>query len=411
MAERLDKHILKNGMVILGEPMEGAGSAAFDFMLPAGAAVLPEGFCGTSSVISDWIFRGAGSRDSRELGDALDGLGLHRASAVSSSHITIGAALEASNLREAIELYADVILRARLEEEQFEPARQLAIEGVLALDDDPRQKVMVKLREQFYPGPLGRSSLGDVDELKSLTAEKAREIIKKDFNVSETIFSVAGKYDFDAVVAGMENLFGGEGGEASEPVAIGGKAERYKHIHNGGAQVHIGLMTKTVKPGEEGYYNSRLAISVLSGGMSARLFTEVREKRGLCYAIGARYHGLKEAAGIACYAGTTPEKAQETLDVIIAEFNRLKEGISEEELARAKAGLKSALILQSESSRSRASGIGSDYYILGRVRSLDEIKNRIEETTVDSVVEFLLKNKFKDFSVVTIGPKEVVLNK
>jgi predicted Zn-dependent peptidase len=148
-----------------------------------------------------------------------------------------------------------------------------------------------------------------------------------------------------------------------------------------------------------------MAVSALSGGMSARLFTEVREKRGLCYAIGARYHGLKEAAGIMCYAGTTPEKAQETLDCIIGEFNRLSEGIGEEEIACAKVGLKSSLILQSESSSSRAGAIGSDYYMLGRVRSLDEIKDRIEQTSVDSVLGFLRDNKFKDFTVVTIGPK------
>ena len=134
MAERLDKHILKNGMVILGEPMEAVESVAFGFMLPAGAALLPDGCCGAGSVIADWIFRGAGNRTSRQLSDALDGLGLHRANSVGSSHITIGAALEAGNLAKALELYADVILRARLEEDQFELARQLAIDGVLALE-------------------------------------------------------------------------------------------------------------------------------------------------------------------------------------------------------------------------------------------------------------------------------------
>lgn len=116
-----------------------------------------------------------------------------------------------------------------------------------------------------------------------------------------------------------------------------------------------------------------------------------------------------EVAGIACYAGTTPEKAQETLDVIMAQFNQLSEGISEEEIQRAKVGLKSSLILSSESSGSRASGIGSDYYMLGRVRSLDEIKEKIERTSVDSVLGFLRNNKFEDFTVVTIGPKKVVV--
>jgi predicted Zn-dependent peptidase len=408
MTEKVDKHILKNGMIILGEPMEAVESVAFDFMLPAGAAQLPEGCCGAGNVIADWIFRGAGDKDSRGLGDALDSLGLHRASSVGSSHITIGVVLEARNLAEAIELYADIILRASLKEDQFELARQLAIDGVCALDDDPRQKVMLKLREQFYPSPLGRSALGEITELKTLTADKTKQIIKNNFNLSQTIFAVAGKYDFDVIVAQMENLFSRtKNGQQRSVVLVREGAGKYMHLHNDGAQVHIGVMTETVKPTDEDYYNARVAVSVLSGGMSARLFTEVREKRGLCYAVGAQYHGLKEAAGIACYAGTTPDKAQETLDVIMAEFNRLGDGISEEEVERAKVGLKSALVLQSESSSSRAAGIGGDYYILGRVRSLDEIKSKIEQTTVDSVLGFLRNNRFKNFTIVTIGPKEV----
>lgn len=409
MTERLDKHILKNGMVLLGEPMEGVRSVAFDFMLPAGASRLPEGCCGAGTVIADWIFRGAGVRNSRELGDALDGLGLHRASSINSSHITIGATLEAGNMAKALELYADIILRSSLKEDEFEPARQLAVDGVRALDDDPRQKVMLKLREQFYPSPLGRSALGEISELEALTPEVTKQIIKNNFNLSGTIFAVAGKYDFDAVAEQVEGLFEREVQKPAEPVAPVSKAGKYTHIHNDGAQVHIGMMTETVKPTDDEYYNARVGVSVLSGGMSARLFKEVREKRGLCYAIGATYHALKEAAGIMCYAGTTPDKAQETLDVIMSEFDRLSEAISEEEIERAKVGLKSMLVLQSESSSSRAGGIGSDYYMLGRVRSLDEIKNKIEQTSVKSVSGFLRSNKFKDFTVVTIGPEKVTV--
>jgi len=409
MAEKFDKHILKNGMVILGEPMEVVESVAFDFMLPAGAAVLAEGCCGAGNVISDWIFKGAGNRNSRQLSDALDGLGLHRAESLGSSYITIGAALEADNLAQALDLYADIIRQPRLEGDQFELVRQLAIDEVYALDDEPRHKVMLKLRERFYPHPLGRSTVGDIDELKKLTVEKTREIVKSNFNLSQTIFAVAGKYDFDAVCRQMEVLFETDRQKDLKPITFNSKAGGYTHINNDSAQVHIGLMTGTVTPSDDDYYNARMAVSVLSGGMSSRLFTEVREKRGLCYAVGARYHGLKEAAGIMCYAGTTPGKAQEMLECVIDEFNRLSEGISDEEIARAKVGLKSALILQSESSGSRAGAIGGDYYILGRVRSLDEIKDKIEATNVDSVLGFLRKNKFKDFTVVTIGPQELTV--
>jgi predicted Zn-dependent peptidase len=407
MKQNLDKHKLSNGMMLLGEQMEAVESVAFSFMLPAGAACLPAGCCGAANVISDWIFRGAGERDNRQLGDALDGLGLQRSGGVDSAHISVGAALEASNLSSAIDLYGDIILRAKLDDEQFAPARQLAIEGVKGLDDDPRHKVMLKLREQFYPEPLGRSTAGEIADLEALTPETTKKIIAENFNPAGTIFSVAGKYDFDAVVRQMEKLFGSSVAGRTKSLKTGASGGRYKHIPNDGAQVHIGLMTPTVILQDKNYYNARVAVAVLSGGMGARLFTEVREKRGLCYAVGAQYHAMKKAAGITCYAGTTPDKAQQTFDVIVAEFNRLAEGISEEELQRAKVGLKSSLIMQSESSSSRAGSIAGDYYMLGRVRALDEIKAEINKTSVDSVLTFLRKNRFKDFTVVTIGPREI----
>jgi predicted Zn-dependent peptidase len=268
---------------------------------------------------------------------------------------------------------------------------------------------MLKLREQFYPSPLGRSAMGEIEELKALTAATSERIMRDNFNLSQTIFTVAGKYDFDAVCGQIDRLFESEPRQGGQSIKLTPKTGGYTHIENDGAQVHIGLMTGTVKPTDEDYYNARVAVSVLSGGMSARLFTEVREKRGLCYAIGARYHSLKEAAGMMCYAGTTPDKAQETFDCVVAEFNRLGDGISREEIDRAKVGLKSSLILQSESSSSRADAIGGDHYMLERVRSLDEIKDAIERTTVDSVLAFLRNNKFKDYTVVTIGPKQVTV--
>jgi predicted Zn-dependent peptidase len=308
--DRLDQHTLKNGMVILGEPMEAVQSVAFDFMMPAGSSRLPAGFCGASNVFCDWVFRGAGTRDNRQLSDSLDGLGLQRSTSVSSSHLTLGASLEASNLGQSLDLFADIILRPHLDPAQFDLARQLAVEEVKSLDDEPRQKVMIKLKEQFYPSPLGRSTVGEIPDLEAMAADAAAATFRRFSVAPEIVLSVAGKYDFSQVCGQLEGLFGGSGGEGPQPVVPGSRGSRYTHIPNDGAQVHIGLMTATVRPAERDYYDARVAISVLSGGMSARLFTEVREKRGLCYAVGGRYHGLKETAGIMTYAGTSPDKAQ-----------------------------------------------------------------------------------------------------
>jgi predicted Zn-dependent peptidase len=407
MPEILDRHVLKNKMVILGEPMPQVGSVAFTFLLPSGSAFLPEGCCGAGAVITDWLFRGAGNKNSRELIDALDSLGLHRSSAVSTKCISLGAALEASNLDSALDLYADIILQPALDCEQFELSRQLAVHDLVSLDDDPRQKVMLEVYENFYPSPFGLPAIGKLDDLSALTPERTASIVKERFNLSETIFAIAGKYDFDAVVAQLEKLFEIEQPGLDLQITTTRTGQGYCHNQHDGAQVHIGLMTAVPPATAPGYYNAMAAASILGGGMSSRLFTEVREKRGLCYAIGARYHTLKDYAGITSYAGTTPDKAQQTIDVIRGEFDRLSKGITPDEMQIAKVGLKASLIMQSESSSIRAVGIASDYHLLGRVRTLQEIKDKLEQLSTDSVKSFLDKNKFNDYTVVTIGPQAI----
>ncbi len=407
MTKGFDKHVLKNGMTILGEHMAQVGSVAFTFQLPCGAAQFDEGCCGAGAIITDWIFRGAGGMDSRGLIDALDGLGLHRNCSVSAGFLSMGAAMEASSLEKAINLYADVIVRPTLDAEQFDLSKMLAANDIISIDDDPRSKVMMTLREQFYPKPLGNPAMGKLADVENMLADKVAAIVKDRFNLSKATFAIAGKYDFDTVCKQLEKLFDHQQPEIETAIVTGDTGEKYTHIQHEGAQVHIGLMTSTVTVQNADYYNAMAAVSVLSGGMSSRLFTEVREKRGLCYAVGASYNGLKQAAGISCYAGTTPDKAQETIDVIIAEFDRLSKDITESEIARSKVGLKSSLIMQSESSSSRANGIAGDHYLLGRVRSIEEIKEKLEEVSVETVSNFLTNNKFDGYTVVTIGPESV----
>ncbi|HBR19385.1 MAG: hypothetical protein A2Y13_02930 [Planctomycetes bacterium GWC2_45_44] len=407
MTEKIDTYKLSNGMTILGVPMTQVQSVAFDFLLPSGAAVVPDGCCGAPAIIEDWIFRGAGGKTSRELTGLLDGLGLHRNSNIESKHITLSAAMEAENLDKAIELYADVILKPSLDGEQFEFSKQLAVSELAGLDDDPRHKTSILLREHFYPAPLGRSPEGNKEELEKLSAEKCRQIIADNFNIGQTIFAVAGKYDFGKLCRQLEKLFGSEKSKTEKTITPKKQTLAYHHHAHDGSQVHIGIMTPTVPAQSSDYYNARIAVAVLSGGMSSRLFTEVREKRGLCYAVGAKYSSLKEMAGISCYSGTTPDKAQETYDLIIAEMKKLGKGISEDEMRRAKIGLESGLIMQSESTMARAMAAATDFYMLGKVRSLAEIKQQIEKTTVKSVLEFLNKNPFEKFCTTTIGPVEI----
>ena len=150
-------------------------------------------------------------------------------------------------------------------------------------------------------------------------------------------------------------------------------------------------------------------MQVLSGGMGARLFTEVREKRGLCYAVSANYQTFKQVAGIICYAGTTTERAQETLDVTIGELKRLIDGVSEEEVQRVQAGLKSSVIMQEESTSSRAGALASDWYYLGRIRPVEEIHAAIDALSPASILDHVKKYPPKDFTIVTLGKNALQL--
>jgi predicted Zn-dependent peptidase len=169
----------------------------------------------------------------------------------------------------------------------------------------------------------------------------------------------------------------------------------------------MGLAHRAVPIGRERYYAARMAEMVLSGGAAARLNTEVREKLGLVYYVACAYHSLKHHAGMFTYAGTRPDVAQRTFDVTVGEIRRLGEGVRDEEIARARTQLKSALIMQGESTSARASALASDWYHLGRLRSLRELSAAIESVTGADVLDYLRAFPAEQFTVMVIGPEPV----
>jgi predicted Zn-dependent peptidase len=177
------------------------------------------------------------------------------------------------------------------------------------------------------------------------------------------------------------------------------------HLPQDSSQTHIGIGYASVPYAHPDYYEARAAVGVLSDGMSSRLFTEVRENRGLCYAVQASCHSLRDRGSVLCYAGTTTERAQETLEVVLAELIRLGAGVAQDELDRLKAKLKSSLIMQQESSPSRSSSIAADWYHLGRVQTVDEVRAIIDGLSCRQINTYLASHPPRDFRLVTLGEK------
>ena len=407
LTEKFFTEQLDNGMVLLGQEMPNVSSAAMAILTPAGAARAPADAPGAAAVGCEWLTRGAGERDTRQLNDALDFLGCRHHEAIRSEHISLSAAQLGSNLPEVLAIYADILRRPRLADETYEPCRALTEQELASLEDEPARKCAVVLRERFYPQPLGRCVYGDAETLAKMTAERTREHLAAGLGPEGTILAVAGSIDWDQICGKASELFGDWRGPADREVPTTPPPAGVTHIQKDSAQTHIGLAHSSVTLASEHYYAARVGEMVLSGGMASRLFTEVREKRGLAYHVSCRYNSLKSCAGMLTYAGTTPPNAQQTFEVTVGELRRLAAGIEDDEMARARTQLKSALVMQGESTEARAAAMANDWYCLGKLRSLAELSDAIDSVTVDDVMAYLAECPAKDFTVLVIGPDPI----
>lgn len=217
------------------------------------------------------------------------------------------------------------------------------------------------------------------------------------------ILAVAGRFDWNELEREVGRLFDDWAPQSVGDPSPGPVEQVPLHVEHDSGQSHIGVAFASIPYRHEQYFEAWAAIGVLSGGMSSRLFTEVREKRGLCYTVSASLHTQRDRAAVFCYAGTTAERAQETLDVTVAELVRLGEGILPGELQRLKARIKSGLIMQQESTSARASSLARDWYHLGRVRPVEEVSQRVDALTADTINAFLRDNPPREFRAVVLG--------
>jgi predicted Zn-dependent peptidase len=409
LAEQYYQHTFDNGLTLLGERMPSMQSAAMTFLVPAGASTDPIDRCGSATVLSDLVLRGAGDRDSRKLTDYLDSLGLQRSSGVGIHHTRFGCAAVASKVIEGLAAYADIVRRPQLPEPGFEAARDLALQALAGIDDEPKQKLMIKLREWHFPSPYGRNTMGEKEHLEKLTLQLCKVDFVERYHARGAILALAGNIEFDTIRREVERHFGDWCAGHPEPLKLMPPPGNFRHEEQKSEQTHIGIAYPSIPETHEDYYVMRMAMEVLSGGMSGRLFTEVREKRGLVYNVWAGYTSLKGQGSILGYAGTSNERAQATLDTFVHELYRLQEGVTADELDRAKTGLKASTIMQGESTSARAASIAHDYFMRSRIRTLDEITAAIDAVTLDRVNDWLKKNKPGPFTIVTVGPKELKL--
>ena len=400
-------HPLANGMTVLAEKMPGVRSAAMNLLVPAGVANDPVERCGGATVLAEMALRGAGGRDARQLTDALDDLGLSRGSGPGTHHTRFTAAALSENVMKGLPLHADVVRRPTLGDDVFGPSRDLALQALAGLPDNPQSLAMIKLREWHWPAPFSRNVMGEETHLRKMTAAGVRDDFASRYVPDGAILSVAGDVDFDELTAAAEELFGDWQSAEPPEIEVTPPPGNRRFIELDSQQTHLALAYPTSGETADDYYPARLAVEVLSGGMSGRLFGEIREKKGLCYSVYASYSSLPNLGGVFCYAGTSNERAQATLDAFLHELTRLREGVTADELDRAKIGLKAGTVMSGESSSARSGALARDWFIRGRLRTLDEIVEAVDGVTLGALNGWLADHPAGPFTVVQIGPKQL----
>lgn len=401
---------LRCGMALIIEPMPGVRSAAFSWLIPAGSAYDPAPREGLSTLTSELLLRGAGSRTSRAHADAADRLGAGRGTELGSYTMRLSSTLLGERFLDALPLFIDMVLRPHMDADAIEPCRDLALQSLASVKDDPQERAMLLARARHQPPPLNRSGLGTEEGLKAATRDELISAWKTLARPKQSIFAAAGAIDPAAIERALNDLLTDWTGSTTEPAIAPTPPRGYAHEMDPSNQVQIILAHDGPREADPDCVLERLAMSVLSGGMAGRLFTEVREKRGLCYSVSASFRADKDYGTVSAYVGTTPDKAQESIDVLVGELQRITTPtgkVTPDEFARARVGMKSGLIFSGESTGSRAASLAADQRKLGRPRSLDELAAQVDAVTLDQLNEYLARRKMGSVTIQTLGPKEL----
>ena len=402
-------HTFENGLQLVGQRMPSLASVTFGIQFDAGLKDEPEEKLGLTHLLSDVVFQGTEHRNVRQLTEDFEAIGARKGGETANEFARYSAQIVGNRFDRALELMADVVRYPTFPRDELVQMRNVQLQEIRRRDDEPMRRIFDMVRERFYAGTtLGRRGLGLRETVETLEPEDLRAFYRARYRPQAALIAIAGNFDWDTVVARIGDLFGDWTGDApasDRQIAQPPSAVSIE-LHDG-TQEHIGMAFPFPKYGDPDYYAASVVSEIFGGGMTSRLFREVREKRGLVYSVASIFapNGIFGAEFL--YAGTTPEKSPETVHVMLDELRRLQsEGVSQDELDRAKVQLKSELVMRGESSGARASALARSWWFEHHLITIQELKEAIDRVTREQILGLLQRFPTTDPLVIAaIGPR------
>jgi predicted Zn-dependent peptidase len=405
--DTIQKSVLPNGIRVVTEAMPQVRTASLGLWVGTGSRYEPASVHGISHFLEHLFFKGTQSRSALAIAQAVDALGGQMNAFTDKEHTCFYVKVLADHLPPIVDLMADMLLNSALDPEAIERERQVITEEIKAYEDSPDEVAQDLIAQTIWDGhPLGRSVIGTRKAVARLGREEFVRYIERRYRPDNIVVSLAGDIRHEAVVELIAQHFGGWDGRTTAqpteiPSVVPAVALRTKEIE----QVHLCLATPGMAQDDEDRYVLAVLDGVLGGGMSSRLFQEIREARGLVYTIASYSSSHREGGLFVIYAAMSPENAPEVMRLIVEEIARLAGSLDEAELRRAKESLKGGIMLSLESTGSRMFKLARSELYYGRQFELDEILGRVEAVTMAEVARVASRTFTADqMAMAAIGP-------
>jgi predicted Zn-dependent peptidase len=404
----LNQHRLPNGFRIVTENMPGLASAAIGIWVTAGARHETPQQNGVAHFLEHMAFKGTKRRTALQIAESIEDVGGYINAYTSREVTAYYARVLQNDVPLALDVIADILLNPTLEDAEIEVERGVILQEIGQALDTPDDVIFDWLQEEAYPDhSLGRTILGPSERVSSFTRKDLRQFIDQHYGPDQLILSAAGAVDHEEIVKLAEDLFGGmtarSAVQAEAARFTGGERRQSKALE----QAHFALAFESPDYRDDMIYTAQIYASALGGGMSSRLFQEIRENRGLCYSIFAQAGAYADTGMTTIYAGTSAEQLPQLAEITIDEMKRAVDDMSPAEVARARAQMKAGLLMGLESPSNRAERLARLIQIWDRVPPLEETVRMIDAVTTGDVRAFAQQMaEFAPAALALYGPIE-----
>lgn len=396
---------LANGLVVVTETMPHLETTSLGIWVNAGARHELPAQHGLSHLLEHMAFKGTLTRSTRDIAEEIEAVGGDLNAATGLETTAYFARVLKGDEGIALGILADILQNSTFADDELEKEREVILQEIAGTRDSPDDLVFDLVHDAAYPGqPAGRTILGTPASVKAISSNDLRHFLAERYHPGGMVLAAAGAMHHNEAVRHAEALFGGlteRGSGVEEPARYTGgvrsSARKFEQSH-----LVMGFEAPSYR--EADFFSAQVFSGLLGGGMSSRLFQEVREKRGLCYAIYSSAWGLKDTGLFAVHAATGPGMVGELINVVSDEIDRMAdEGPNQAEVDRAKAQLKAGLMMSLESSASRAEQIARQILLHGRLLATSEIVACVDRVSASDVQAVAARLRRRPASVAVVG--------